>query len=234
MALSDRGTVNKSHIRLLETIAGLTDDDARRPSLLPGWTVGHVLTHLARNADSHVRMLAAAGRGEVADQYEGGRAGRAAAIEAGVGRPEPELAADVARSIDRLEAAWTAAADDVWEHGRGRVATGGEWPVADLPFRRWREVELHHADLGLGFGWQDWSAAYVERELPVTIAGLGARLPPAGALRLVATDTGATWTVPPDRPDPVEVAAPSRRLLAWLVGRGDASSGLPPLTGWEG
>ena len=29
---------------------------------LEGWTVGHVLTHLARNADSHVRMLEAAAR----------------------------------------------------------------------------------------------------------------------------------------------------------------------------
>ncbi|MET0910545.1 MAG: maleylpyruvate isomerase N-terminal domain-containing protein, partial [Ilumatobacteraceae bacterium] len=46
--------------------------DAELPSLLPGWTRGHVLTHIARNADSFVRLLEAAGRGEVVTQYAGG------------------------------------------------------------------------------------------------------------------------------------------------------------------
>ncbi|MFF9641495.1 maleylpyruvate isomerase N-terminal domain-containing protein [Kitasatospora aureofaciens] len=36
---------------LLRTAARLCDADARAPSLLPGWSRGHVLTHLARNAD---------------------------------------------------------------------------------------------------------------------------------------------------------------------------------------
>jgi hypothetical protein len=36
---------------LVDGIGRLTDADARGPSLLPGWTRGHVLTHLARNAD---------------------------------------------------------------------------------------------------------------------------------------------------------------------------------------
>ena len=76
-----------AHDRLLTLIDGITDDDCRRPSLLPGWTVGHVLTHLARNADSHVRMFAAADRGEIADQYVGGQEGRGSDIEAGAGRP---------------------------------------------------------------------------------------------------------------------------------------------------
>ena len=38
-------------------IEGLTDDQAREPSLLPGWSRGHVLTHLARNADAMVNLL---------------------------------------------------------------------------------------------------------------------------------------------------------------------------------
>jgi uncharacterized protein (TIGR03083 family) len=57
MVALDFGPVQDSHARLRRTLAGLTDAGARRPSLLPGWTVGHVLTHLARNGDSHVRML---------------------------------------------------------------------------------------------------------------------------------------------------------------------------------
>ncbi len=41
--------------------------DGSAPSRLPGWTIGHVLTHLARNADSIVRVLVATEQGEVID-----------------------------------------------------------------------------------------------------------------------------------------------------------------------
>ena len=58
-------------------------DSSPRPSLLPDWTVGHVLTHLARNADSMDRVLEAAERGDVVERYAGGGAGRDAEIEAG-------------------------------------------------------------------------------------------------------------------------------------------------------
>src|SRR2546430_1201820 len=37
--------------RLLASATTLTDTGMREPSLLPGWTRGHVLTHVARNAD---------------------------------------------------------------------------------------------------------------------------------------------------------------------------------------
>jgi uncharacterized damage-inducible protein DinB len=38
--------------RVLATATTLSDAEAREPSLLPGWSRGHVLTHIARNADS--------------------------------------------------------------------------------------------------------------------------------------------------------------------------------------
>src|SRR2546421_337158 len=77
--------VTGAHMRLLEAVDRLTDEQVLRPSLLPGWTVGHVLTHVARNADSHVRRTEAAIRGEMVDQYPGGYAAREAEIEAGAG-----------------------------------------------------------------------------------------------------------------------------------------------------
>ncbi len=204
--------VQDSHARLRETLAGLTDALARGASLLPGWSVGHVLTHLARNADSHVRMLEGAWRGEVADQYPGGNERRAADIEAGAGRPAADLVADVAGSAGRLEEAWAATPEEVWRTGQGRVV-GGLWPLAELPFRRWREVEIHHVDLGLTYGIEDWPDAYVEAELARTLPSLAARLP-AGA------------TVDVDSLD-------RRRLLAWIVGRSTDPS-LPVLSAWAG
>ena len=131
-----------AHQLLLATAAAMTADDASAPSLLPGWTRGHVLTHLARNADSHVGLFAAAARGEIGDQYPGGVAQRSGDIDAGASRSVIDLVADLRDSIDRLEAAWSTATDGAWA-GRARSPLAGEMLMADLPFRRWREVEVH-------------------------------------------------------------------------------------------
>ena len=87
--------VRASEARLLALVATFDDDVVGAPSLLPGWTVGHVLTHLARNADSHVRRTRAAIDGVMVDQYPGGMAERAADIEAGAGRTAVAVRADV-------------------------------------------------------------------------------------------------------------------------------------------
>lgn len=189
-----------AHDRLLAGLDGLDDATVAAASRLPGWTVGHVLTHLARHADSHVRMLEGAAAGAIADQYVGGPASRAADIEAGASRPASEHVADLTAAIGRLEAAWNATTAVVWAQGFGRNTFGELLACADLPFRRWREVEVHHADLGLGFGPDAWTAGYVDADLPRTLAGLPARL---------GLD---------DR----------RALLAWLIGRADDPPDLPP------
>ena len=42
----------KAHQRLLNVARDLTDAQARRPSLLPNWTVGHLLTHLGKAGEA--------------------------------------------------------------------------------------------------------------------------------------------------------------------------------------
>jgi maleylpyruvate isomerase len=189
-----------AHARLLGSLDGIDDATVGGPSRLPGWTVGHVLTHLARQADSFVRMLEGAAGGDIVDQYDGGPEGRAADIEAGARRSAAEQVTDVAASIARLEALWGATPDEVWARGFARTTRGELVACADLPFRRWREVEVHHADLGLDVGPGSWSASFVDTELPRTLAGLPARL---------SLD---------DR----------RALLAWLMGRASTPPPLPP------
>jgi maleylpyruvate isomerase len=161
--------------RLMVTLSALTDATARQPSLLPGWTVGHLLTHLARNADSHVRRIEGALRDEVVDQYPGGQESRAADIEAGAGRPAVSLVADVRDSAAALDTAWESLPDAAWSRF-GRAVSGNLTSMEALVFRRWREVEIHHADLGLGFGYQDWSDGFVADELPRALATVPRRL----------------------------------------------------------
>lgn len=204
----------EAHQRLLGNVDDLGDDEVRLPSLLPGWSVGHVLTHLARNADSHVRMFEGAERGEMLSQYERGAAGRADDIEAGAARSAAELVADLRRSIWRLEQTWATASATAWD-GAGLTVGGERQPCVDLPFRRWREVEVHHADLGLpSFTYDDWSEDYVRRELRRQLMVWRSRLP-MGIGEL---------------PEAVTALAPRRRL-AWLLGRHAATS-LPEPGPW--
>jgi maleylpyruvate isomerase len=189
--------------RLIDDIAGLTDEQARSASLLPDWSVGHVLTHIARNGDAFVRMMGAAIDGQVVTQYEGGVEGRAAGIAAGANRPAAELIADVTASAAGVEDIWSRMTPTAWD-GHGLGGAGQPWPCEAMPWHRWREVIVHHVDLGLGFTQAEWPDEYVERELAVSLQSLTDRLDPA------------------DR----------RRMLSWVIGRGEQPADIT-LTGWQ-
>ena len=163
-----------AHAKLAEVGAGLTDEIVRRPSLLPGWTVGHVLTHLARNAEAMDRRVEAALRGEMIDQYEGGVEGRAASIDAGSRREAHELVADVVGWSQRVDTTFASLPANGWSRTVRSVA-GGEYPISELPFRRWREVEIHIVDLNVGPTAADWPERLVELSLPGLLSGLSKR-----------------------------------------------------------
>jgi maleylpyruvate isomerase len=155
-------------------IAGVSDTDMVTPSLLPGWTVGHVLTHLARNAEAMHRRVIAATRSELIEQYPGGASGRASAIEAGSTRPAAVIKRDVVEWSSALDDLFASLAPEHWLRSVRAVA-GGEHPVSELPFRRWREVEVHMVDLGVGITPDDWPQDLVDRALTRLLVGLPAR-----------------------------------------------------------
>ncbi len=157
--------VARAHAALAATIAELTDAAARQPSRLPGWSVGHVLTHVARNADSVVRRLGGAAAGQIVDQYEGGAAGREQGIEEGASRRAGELVADVLHSSAAVDAALASFPPEGWER-LTRSVGGQEIPARAVVFSRWREVEVHHVDLGLGYQPSDWPDDLVKLWLP--------------------------------------------------------------------
>ena len=197
-----------AHARLLDGLGGLADERCASPSRLPGWSVGHVLTHLARNADSHVLMLQAAMDGRVAAQYPGGVEQRNADIEVGSARSAAAQLADVAESAARLQAAWASMTPEAWA-GEGE-AVFGKVAVNDLPFRRWRETVLHHTDLGLGYEWADWPGDYVRLE-SARMSMQWASRKPMGLTTLPAAAT----------------ALPEAHRVAWLTGRVEVN-GLEP------
>ncbi|MFF4127169.1 maleylpyruvate isomerase family mycothiol-dependent enzyme [Microbispora rosea] len=206
--------------RLLATVARLTDEDLRAPSLLPGWTRGHVLTHVARNADSCVNLLTWARTGVRTPQYASARA-REAGIEAGAGRPAGEQLADLRDSAERFAAALRQTPAQAWTTPVSGMHPP-DHPAWYVPIRRLREVEVHHADLGAGYGWADWPETYVRRELYDTMLWLGDESPVG---EVVALDPGTgevlgTWTGLGEGP---AVEGTPRELLAWFAGRTDGT-----------
>ena len=200
--------VAEAQQRLEDAVGRMTDADVQAPSALDGWTRGHVLSHLARNADSQVGMLEGAAGDEIVAQYPGGDAQRDGDIDAGAGRSVADQLADLETGHRRfLAAAAQLSGDqlsgDQWN--RHTLSRLGELPAWVTPWARWREVEVHGDDLGLAAtaGTARLSAAFVAQFLPPELDRLPGRLPPAESATSAVVDL---------------IGEPAEQLL-WLIGR---------------
>ncbi len=225
-----------SHRRVEKVTAKVTDACARRPSLLPGWTVGHLLTHLARNADAQTGMIAAARQGGIRPMYLGGAAQRDGDIEAGSGRSAAALVEDLRSACARLETAWAEADETTWATGAG-LRHESVVTLADLVVYRWREAEIHFVDLGLvdlgGPSWEGLDADYVDAEWELTLRDLASRIPEGITVVLAPGDrpSRAFGAGAGSGDDRVVVEAPAADILWWLTGRGGEDS-WPTLLPW--
>ncbi len=159
-----RAQVDDATRRLLKTASTLSDDQVRQPSLLPGWTRGHVLNHVARNAEALRNLLIWARTGVKTPAYPSQQA-RDDAIEAGAGRAAAELLADMTQTAEAFRAEAATLDARAWEVPV-HLLDGQEFPAAQVLTRRLVEVELHHTDLGSGYRRADWPAAFATMDLP--------------------------------------------------------------------
>jgi maleylpyruvate isomerase len=156
--VSDLVAVDTAFALLLAAVDAMSDDQARRPSLLPDWTRGHVLIHVARSGEGDALTVEASCRGEVGDKYPGGAEQRAADIEAGAASPLPQLRAQLVATQQRLVDAWAALPDDHWD-AIARGPFGERTATEGVPARR-REILVHLVDLDVGVGPTDLPADY--------------------------------------------------------------------------
>jgi maleylpyruvate isomerase len=213
--------IQASTDRLLSSASTLTDKQAAGPSRLPGWTRGHVLTHLARNADGFGNLLHWARTGSRTPMYPS-EAARNEAIEAGAKRSAAELSQDLRDTAARFAAAAAELPAAAWA---AQVERRGEpFPARDILRTRLSELEFHHVDLGTGYPSGDWPAEFVADALP-RVAGSFAGRPDMTACRLVADGWPDTFLVGPAGQDPPDlvVHGPPGQLLAWLSGRADGT-----------
>jgi maleylpyruvate isomerase len=201
---------------LLAAADGLSDADVIAPSLLPGWTRGHVLSHLARNAEGGTRLLDGARTGVPGYEYLS-VATRAADIERGAGRPAADLAADVRQTAEALATSAAQMPPGAWLVPV-TWTTGQQTPAETVVQSRLAEVLIHRVDLGIGYEPASWPTAFVREMLDAVIGALNGQSPVLLAVRLEAADTGRRFQVGG------EGAARRARgmeagLLAWLLGR---------------
>ncbi|EKX62720.1 maleylpyruvate isomerase family mycothiol-dependent enzyme [Streptomyces ipomoeae] len=218
--------VREATERLLTAAAKLDDAAVAEPSRLPGWTRGHVLAHLARNADALVNVLA--GRPMYASEEA-----RDTDIERDAPRPLEVHLTDVRESANRFQEAASVPAD--WSR-TVELRNGVLDSASRLPFRRRVEVELHHVDLGIGYELEDLPEEFVEREIDF-LADRFRGHPELPSTRV--TDGTRAWTTGSTASGPtVTVTGPAPALLGWLAGRRDGTGldvsggplpALPPL-----
>jgi maleylpyruvate isomerase len=212
--------------RYLDALTVLDDDSVRRPSVLPGWTRAHVITHLCRNADAIAHALRGAQSGADAWLYTSQET-RDADVEAGAGRSAAELREDSAASWGRLVEAANELHASRLDAPVSRLPGDATFPARDLFGFRRTEVEVHHADLDLGYSPASWptdfSRGLIERRRREL-----AELPDGGpSMVLSATDVEGLWRL--GHGAGPEIHGTAGELAWWLVGR--AGTGLTCSTG---
>lgn len=200
--------------RLLATAAGLSDADLSAPSRLPGWTRGHVLAHVARNADGLVNLLTWARTGVRTPQYPS-TATRAAEIEVGAAHSHAEHLADLEDSSARLAAAIRDLPEEAWSAAVEAMRPPPH-PAWYVLVRRLREIELHHVDLGAGYGPGDWPAVFVHRELHDCLACWPYATSPVSEIGVLDGEDRIAWT---GLGGALAVEGAAADVLAWLTGR---------------
>lgn len=201
------GPLAVSAQRLAATLDSLDAAAWTAPSLLPGWSRTAVVAHLALNAEAFVRVLSGARDGVPAPMYpsSGARDDDIAALAL---RPPAEVRARLEDGEAAVLALLPTLSDEAWSGGFPRTPGAAERPTRGVPTMRWRELEIHHADLGCAYGPASWPEPFV-------LDLLEARLTDGVPATLVATDLDRTWP----SAAPTTVRGTAADLAWWLTGR---------------
>lgn len=195
---------------LLRTARGLDPTTVEAPSLCEGWTRGHVLSHISRNADAMLNLVTNATTGSTTPMYASPES-RDGDIEAGAHRPMPEQVSDLETSAARFRASaegLTEEMADVKLVARHNTSVRARF----LPFMRLREVVFHHVDLDAGFTFADVDSALALQLIDDSVRRLRAN--PETPSMTIRTDEGDAWSIGDGRPT---VSGNRAAVLGWLT-----------------
>jgi maleylpyruvate isomerase len=222
----------------LRELVGTMDDAAMRgPSALPDWTRGHVVSHLARNADGLLNLLIWARTGVEHPMYAS-RADRDADINEGAQRMRQVQQEDLGAACDRFAGAAERLSDSAWAASVGPHRHGRELTAYEVPWLRLVEVLVHLVDLNVGVDFDQAAALAGEHTGTVfdyVLRGYAGRsdVPSVRLDITLPSGEARSWTLGDVAERTVGGSAGS--MLAWLTGR-TAGEGLvgdvPALPAW--
>ncbi|PYF99510.1 maleylpyruvate isomerase [Georgenia satyanarayanai] len=212
-------------------LAGLGEEDLAGDSLLPAWTRGAVVAHVASNAEALRRLCHWARTGEETPMYPSEEA-RDAEIARGAALPLGELRRLYAESRDALDGDWRGLPAEAWE-AEVRTRQGRRLRARETVWMRAREVWIHGVDLAAGGSFRDVPPAVVDRLTTDVLEGWEAR---GEAVDMVLHPTDRDRPTSVGSPGPT-ISGSAADLAQWLTGRGGAglksSTGeLPALPRW--
>ena len=214
--------------RYLQALTVLDDESVRGSSVLPGWSRAHVVAHLSRNADAFTRVLEAVGAGGPAAMYASDEE-RDRDIEETFERHDlAGLVEDSISSVARLtDALWSCRADPDAPYAR---LAGGDvtFPLRTVGPRRRAEVEIHHADLDVGYAPSEWPVDFSSAMVKQRQEEMAALPQGCPSMVLSSTDVEGLWKFGVGQGP--EIRGKVGDLAWWLVGRG-GGQGLTCSTG---
>jgi len=234
--VAGRSALSGATGRLLATARQLDAGLLAGPSLCPGWSRGHVLGHLARNADALSRLCAWAATGTPSPMYTSAEH-RRSEIEASAGQSPDELLEDLVRSAEGFATALDNVPEDAWSRRvrLGPSGGGAEIPASRIGWQRLKEIEIHHVDLDHGYSPVDWPTGFVDRALAQTLRMFRRR----GDTPSLVAQVAGSEPEPLGAPGGPTVSGTPAAVLAWLTGRSgggdltiDPPGPLPVLPAW--
>ncbi|UUZ61807.1 maleylpyruvate isomerase N-terminal domain-containing protein [Nocardioides sp. B-3] len=126
---------------------------------MPDWTVGHVVAHPALNGEGLAGALDGVASGVPRPMYASQEARDADIATLGVASPG-DLRSRLMASTELFDREVSDLPDDKWETVIERTPGKPAFSARSTVLMRVREVEIHHADLGVGYTAADWPAVF--------------------------------------------------------------------------
>jgi maleylpyruvate isomerase len=229
-------TITEAHQCLNEFVSSLSDEQLRSPSRLPGWTVGHVVAHVALNARAFERAARSAMASSPSTMYDSVDS-RNADIERHSTLTTTEATLLVSAACAAMEAVWGELFTGV-DSGtfpasildtQTATASGHpEFEINQIMLRRLREVEVHSIDCGIRTRSIDsWSSSFVDAD----IVSQFATVPRRTSTPVHVVDEQSAHYATPGAETASAVHLTRRQLLGWLLDRSDPTD-LPALLPW--
>ncbi|WP_347110998.1 maleylpyruvate isomerase family mycothiol-dependent enzyme [Paenarthrobacter sp. S56] len=198
----------------------LSDADLGAPSLLPGWTRGHVVAHVGYNARAIARLVEWAATGVENPMYPSLEV-RNHEIDFGATLSPIALRNLFDHSAIHLNVEWRDLPADNWHH-KVRTVQGRVVPAEETVWMRTREVWVHAADLDNGATFADIPTPVLARLLKDITGAWSARGTDRGLLVEVTDQPSALLFGDAGAESPVKVSGPLAAITAWATGRATA------------